>query len=61
MLRPLSRYERLPILSDKKDAARQTKYEAKYGGADRPWAWIEEYPISLIIVGRKAGSAAKVA
>lgn len=31
----------------------------KYGGADRPWAFTAEKPISERIVGRKTGSEEK--
>ena len=32
-----------------------SKNERKYGGAERPWALIDEKPISERIVGRKTG------
>ena len=32
-----------------------TRNARKYGGADKPWAWMDEKPISLRIVGRNTG------
>src|SRR6266699_1922695 len=36
----------------------QHRKERKYGGAVRPWAWMEVKPMPVRMVGRKTGSDA---
>lgn len=48
-----------PHRSEITAAVMQSRNEAKYGGAERPCALIDVYPMSLRMVGRKLDSAAK--
>jgi hypothetical protein len=44
-----------PTRSDIQHTATTTKNEARYGGAERPWARIEVKPMSVRMTGRKTG------
>lgn len=46
---------RSPTRSDSQQTPTTTKNEARYGGAERPWARIEVKPMSVRMVGRKTG------
>jgi hypothetical protein len=47
--------------SERKALRTMMKKQKREGGAERPLDWmLEKEPISLIIVGRKTGSEAKV-